>query len=62
MSGETKPITVRQLVEILMELPLDLPVYVEGCDCWGECSGARTDDGHETSEGTEMVLVTRGGA
>ncbi len=33
-------ITVAALIEQLKALPQDLPVVIEGCDCYGDASGA----------------------
>ena len=37
---EPKAITVAELIKLLQELPQDAEVFSEGCDCYGECSGA----------------------
>lgn len=34
-------ITVAELIKQLQQLPQDLPVQAEGCDCYGEAKGAR---------------------
>lgn len=49
----TKGITVRELIQALKKLPQDMETFVQGCDCVGECSGAKyvPDD--------RCVLVTR---
>ncbi len=44
-------LTVAQLVAILATLPQDLPVEVEGCDCYGYCTGAIVEQSY--------VLITR---
>ena len=35
-------ITVRELAELLMNLPQDIPVAVEGCDCYQPAAGVVT--------------------
>lgn len=65
MNGDTvlikDPITVRQLAAQLAALPddqQDLPVGMEGCDCYGTCSGI---DSVEMIDGDRFLLLERGG-
>lgn len=50
------PITVRELIEKLQELPPDAYVLTEGCDCEGPCSGVRVQNSYK---GAECVLLVR---
>jgi len=40
MKQTTPPITVRELIAALQQLPADAYVFTEGCDCEGPCSEA----------------------
>jgi len=52
MSGQ---LTVAELIELLHQMPMDLPVMTEGCDCDGEARGVeKQNDGDG-----DYVLVTR---
>lgn len=47
MRHEKPPITARQLMALLEQLPedkKDLVVWSEGCDCDGEAAGILVDD------------------
>lgn len=46
-------LTVRQLIELLREQPLDALVWHEGCDCFGAADGVEYD-GDDNS-----ILITR---
>ena len=50
-----KSITVGELVTMLNELPQDAPVKLEGCDCYGDASGAYV----EIVESEAKVFITR---
>lgn len=48
--------TVKDLINELMELPLHYEVFTEGCDCWGEATQAViSDDGC----GNDIILIER---
>ncbi len=51
-----KPRTVAALIGLLEELPGDLPVSVEGCDCTGDWSGAIHVE--EDEEGRYVVIAS----
>lgn len=50
-----KQITVKELISLLQKCPQGIPVWHEGCDCWGEAD--RVEIGKD-SEG-EYVLIGR---
>lgn len=57
-------VTVGDLVAQLLKFPFDTRVQTEGCDCTGDCSGAKLTRGivHAAGEGFEeidVVLLTR---
>lgn len=39
-------VTVAQLIAELQAMPQDAPVVVEGCDCYGRCTGAEAQPAH----------------
>lgn len=49
---------VSELIEQLQQMPQDLPVKVEGCDCYGDAAGAEVlqKDQYQLQD---AVLVTR---
>lgn len=55
MNRQLPQLTVGQLRELLGRFPLDAPVELEGCDCYGKCCGAEMD-------GEEVLLRRRDGA
>jgi len=55
-----KPLTVKELIEKLVVLPLDLPVRIEGCDCIGDaCDVKRVPRNTDLYVDDEHVLITR---
>ena len=36
--------TVRELINALLEMPLDMEVSTEGCDCYGDVAKVAVDD------------------
>lgn len=50
-TAEPRAITVKELVDLLLRCPLDLPVSVEGCDCEGDAFGVDLRQ--------KQVLITR---
>lgn len=49
----TKPLTVKELMDLLKDLPEDLRVDIEGCDCIGNAIGIDVDVADQS------VLITR---
>jgi hypothetical protein len=49
-------VTVAQLIEILKQMSPDALVQAEGCDCYGECTGAEVITGGPCKG---EVLITR---
>lgn len=43
--------TVSELIALLQVMPPDAPVWSEGCDCWGDCTGVELQD-----EGGVLIL------
>ena len=44
--SKSKPLTVKELIKALSQLPPDREVWSEGYDCWGEVIAAKLiDDG-----------------
>ncbi len=39
--------TVAELIAALTEMPQDLTVNTEGCDCWGDVASVRIEDAGE---------------
>lgn len=53
-TGERKQLTVAELIEALLEIEnQDLPVYTEGCDCWGDAGSV------SLNEDGRSVLIER---
>lgn len=51
-------LTVRELIAELEKVKnKNLPVWTEGCDCWGEAMGILEEDNEK--DGTPKVLITR---
>jgi hypothetical protein len=55
MSTDDRTLTVAQLIEKLKEMPQDIPVYTEGCDCTGNAAGVMKEGSGED----ECVVITR---
>lgn len=67
-----RQLTVRELIELLKSAPQDLPVKVEGCDCFQEAGGVSVEpsiqrievgpwdeDGYRDSDWGPAVLITK---
>lgn len=48
--------TVSQLIDALKQMPQDLPVLTEGCDCLGFANGVET---YRRGDGSEVLLILR---
>lgn len=53
-----KAITVGELKRLLTNMPDDLPIRLEGCDCIGPCSGAELSEIAEYKTGERVVVQT----
>ena len=52
------PLTVGELIALLEQLPLDMPVSAEGCDCVNEVKGVGVyRHGPDDAEGPRCILV-----
>ena len=52
------PLTVGELIALLEQLPLDMPVLAEGCDCVNEVKGVGVyRHGPDDAEGPQCILV-----
>ncbi len=51
--------TVAELIEELKDLPQELPVKTEGCDCYGPCSGATLEDDTWNNVRRRYVILQR---
>ncbi len=51
--------TVAELIAELTELPQDVPVATEGCDCVGPCRGASLETGWYADLGRPYVILGR---
>lgn len=48
-------LTVSEVIDILKQMPQDLPVWHEGCDCIGSANGIIIENGRDG----DYVLITR---
>ena len=53
-----------ELIELLKQMPIDEPIMLEGCDCWGKALGVKReinptldDDNNLIDE--KVILITR---
>jgi hypothetical protein len=49
--GNEKCLTAAQLIAELSKFPADMPVWTEGCDCYGEAAGVT-----DMLDGTLMIV------
>jgi hypothetical protein len=52
-TGEDRPLTVAELIDLLRRFPPSLPVWTEGCDCLGPAAGV------ELEPDKRSLLITR---
>ena len=56
---EERPLTVAEVIAVLQKLPQHLPVWSEGCDCYGDVVSAKTMTLPGSSPSEEVVILMR---
>ena len=51
--------TVAELIAALTEVPGDLEVYTEGCDCTGDVGSVGTENGYYENPDQLVVMLAR---
>lgn len=55
-TDSTQHLTVAELIRLLELLPATMPVWTEGCDCYGAAGGVRVAEG---THDEQYVLIER---